>query len=144
MAPETEQGFGSGLRRQIERKQNPDELVAEQVVEAPVDEFYEPIFDDAPRAKAEPAPEPPPAPVVEEAPDLGPELDALRAELQEVRERERTSHDELEGATRAVTDRERDVERWAHDLQERETALKQRVAELEREQAALVERHTEI
>ena len=87
MAPETEKGFGSGLRRQIERKQNPEQPVVEVVADGSVDEFFvEPLlhaFDQTERShlQAVPAEEDvAPAPVAA-VPDLGPELEAARVEL---------------------------------------------------------------
>src|SRR5215471_2249097 len=117
MAPETEHGFGTGLRRKIERKQNPDQPAEEVVVELPVaDEFFvEPLLDGFDEPENVPAPPPPAAETAPDVlvPDLRPELDAARAELAEALERERTMHAELEAASRAVMDREAEVDRWA-------------------------------
>ena len=45
---------------------------------------------------------------------------------------------------RAIAERESELEHWAGELGEQEETLARRVADLEREQSALVERHTEI
>ena len=59
-------------------------------------------------------------------------------------ERERAARDEVHASARAIAERESELEHWAGELGEQEETLARRVADLEREQSALVERHTEI
>ena len=144
--PETEKGFGTGLRSHIERTQaaealvtvTEDELAAAEVevesteaaelasvavLELPADVEAEPSAPD---------------------PELTAELEQARDEARAALERERVARDELQQSSQAVAEREQELKTWAQDLDEREQSLRQRITELEREQAALVERHTEI
>jgi len=122
--PETEHGFGTGLRSKLERQQNGgvDAVVAE---ETPV----------AAAASA-------PVDVIVQA--TVPELDNVRGELQAALEREHILRDEAHAACRAAAERESELEAWTVELQERETLLGRKVEDLEREQHAVIERHTEI
>src|SRR5207253_889520 len=85
-------------------------------------------------------------PVIVEAfvPDPGPELEALRAELDAALTREVELREEAHAACRAAAEREVELEAWSRELESRSQSLESRAAELERDQAAQVERHTEI
>jgi len=142
--PETEKGFGTGLRQSIERKQ-----AAEAELHPAVAEVHPAV---AQVSLVEPVEEPPlaavavldePEPAAPD-PDLAAELDAARADVHSALERERVARDELEQSSRAVAEREQELKTWAHELDQREQSLRHRITELEREQSALVERHTEI
>jgi chromosome segregation ATPase len=123
--PETERGFGTGLRSKLERQQNggADELTLEEPPAA--------------------APAPPVAvDVIVQA--TVPELDNVRGELQAALEREHILRDEAHAACRAAAEREAELEAWVSELQERELLLERKTEDLEREQHAVIERHTEI
>jgi chromosome segregation ATPase len=120
--PETEHGFGTGLRSMLERKPNGGvEAVAVETSPVPVSA---------------------PVDVIVQA--TVPELDNVRGELQAALEREHILRDEAHAACRAAAERESELEGWAAELQERESLLARRTEDLEREQHAVIERHTEI
>jgi chromosome segregation ATPase len=125
MPPETEHGFGTGLRSKLERQQNggTDAVVV--------------VTESAPAA-----PVSAPVDVIVQA--TVPELDNMRGELQAALEREHILRDEAHAACRAAADRESELEAWAVELQERESLLGRKADDLEREQHEVIERHTEI
>jgi chromosome segregation ATPase len=125
MPPETEHGFGTGLRSKLERQQNGG---ADAVVV---------VIEPSPAA-----PVSAPVDVIVQA--TVPELDHMRGELQAALEREHILRDEAHAACRAAADRESELEVWAVELQERESLLGRKTDDLEREQHEVIERHTEI
>src|SRR6185437_16815420 len=145
---ETETGFGTGLRSLLERKGVQQAAVPEAVEDevvlvddfapVPPPEVVEVELESEPVVDEPVVEGPPPAAVVDEA------FEALRAELAEAIERERTAREEAHVACRAAAEREALVDAQVDDLERREETLRLRTHELEREQAALVERHTEI
>jgi hypothetical protein len=126
--PETEHGFGTGLRSKLEQQQNGG------------------VSADAPAAES---PATVAAPVASASVDVivqatVPELDNVRGELQAALEREHILRDEAHAACRAAAERESELEAWTGELQERESLLARKAEDLEREQHEVIERHTEI
>jgi hypothetical protein len=116
MTPETETGFGSGLRAQLVRKQADETEPVEATVDVPASSGAAPIEM---------------APVEElfrvEVPDQDPEVSALRIELEAALDREQQLRDALQHQVEAY-ERELAADR---DLALREAEFEQRVARLE-------------
>jgi hypothetical protein len=127
VSPETEKGFGTGLREQLERRRRKGEH----------DGGHEPELDlgvdlDAPPAAAVAVAEP----QVQQLVETGPELDHLRAELKASLERERDLRAALAEQVQAY-ERELDAGR---DYAVRAAELDQRAVKLSAAESALEER----
>ena len=134
--PETEKGFGSGLRSSIERKRNGETAAVPEAAVATEAEFdygfglteptaEEPVVEEV----AEVEPEPTPEPVVELPPDLGPELEVARAELDAAKEQLRAAREEQHEAARAVAEKEGEIAHWAEELDRKQVKLAEPIKE---------------
>ena len=128
MTPDIETGFGTGLRSLLERKQNGDAQPATPAAAAP-----EPDLQEQQRAMQQATAGMVSTPVIVEAfvPDLGPELDALRTELDAALSREVELREEAHAACRAAAERETELEAWSRELESRSESLESRAAALE-------------
>ena len=116
MTPDIETGFGTGLRSLLQRKQNGD--VAPDASEPGQPEHVqEPEQQQAPQQHAGVPLVATPVIVEAFVPDLGPELEALRAELNAALTREVELREESHAACRAAAEREVELEAWSRELE---------------------------
>jgi hypothetical protein len=148
MTHETEKGFGTGLRRQLERKQG----AAYEVVEMPTERIEEPEPEQ--RFDVLQLVEPDPELEAEPTPANVPELAMLQAELEDALAREQELREALQhhveayerelAADRDVAMREAEAERRAARLEERETELREELERTERERAEVARLREEV